>query len=516
VSDALIDSTQLEALLALAARADEGELLAAATRAVVALLGDRGSAILLDGAPRVAFSTYAPQLDLPVDLERYPEIGAALDRGAVVRVDDVETDPLLAGAQLPRHLRAVTVLPLDDGRHTRGVLHVQATDRHPLPPHALATARVIAMLTASLLEAVRLRAHATTARTPVLDDADDDGRTQSQARLSADAVPIAIVERERTDKIGAPPRLLLVEDDPEQAETVAAVLELEGYEVILAETGEDGLYLARSQPPSLILLDVGLPTLDGYGVAEQLATDELTCDIPILFLSAAEDLMARIRQLRLGAVDFLAKPFAFDALLTRVERALREAEVRIRLKNASYLDELTGLNNLRFLQERMAVEQARCERYGLALSILMFDVDKLKQINDRHGHAVGSQVLAAIGQVLRAGTRETDIAVRYGGDEFVVILPHATMVEAVAFGERVLLQLRKVQLPPDVTASTSIGVATWVDGLSLDVVLEQADAAAYQSKRKGGGCVSVRQPDPAEASTDVRVAHEPASRGALL
>ena len=173
---------------------------------------------------------------------------------------------------------------------------------------------------------------------------------------------------------------------------------------------------------------------------------------------------------------------------------MKQAEARERLRLEASIDDLTGLGNQRLLRERLVLEQSRIARYGTPSAIVMVDVDKFKEINDRHGHPTGSRILKAIGNALRGEIRDTDLAVRYGGDEFVIVLPHTTASEGRAFAERLLRSIHDLR-PEGVEVSLSLGVAAlsaegWA-GKSADVLLAQADAAAYRAKRAGGSRVCV-------------------------
>jgi diguanylate cyclase (GGDEF)-like protein len=259
--------------------------------------------------------------------------------------------------------------------------------------------------------------------------------------------------------------------------------------------GETALRSAREVRPDLVLLDVNLPDRDGFTVARELAGDHRTAGVPILFLSAIEDLSSRVRGLRSEELDFLPKPFLLKDLLTRVEQSLLRADNRSRLLHSVHVDELTGLGNLRLFEERLTVEASRLNRYHTPLTIVVLDLDKLKTINDTHGHATGSAVLRAVGATLKSATRETDLAARYGGDEFVVLLSHTELAQGLAFAERVLAGIRALK-PGGLSITVSVGVAAFDRTLDDTVqhLFERADQAAYRAKREGGDRVRVDEP----------------------
>jgi two-component system cell cycle response regulator len=282
-------------------------------------------------------------------------------------------------------------------------------------------------------------------------------------------------------------RILVVEDDAVLSNVLRELLEEHGYQVDTVGNGAEAVRAAHETPPALLLLDLGLPDQDGMSVAGELACDRRTAEIPVLLLSGQEDLAARVRTQRDLPGDFLRKPYRAEELLTRIERCLADADSRARLRSDARIDDLTGLGNSRLLEERLAVEAARRERYGTPLTVVVIDVDGLKRINDAHGHLTGSAVLRSLGEALRAEIRETDVAFRYGGDEFVVLLPHTDERDGLAFAERLIGRIRTLR-PNSLAVRVSIGVAASGDAAdgSVRAQLARADAAAYAAKRSGG------------------------------
>ena len=492
-----IDGMSFDALLGRVG-AGAREMVAAATQAVIKRFGDRGSCILVGQGTRVVFSTEHPTLaDLPIDLARYPEIAAAVERRQVVVIEDVHASALLepVASQLPSHLGAVAVVPLVAGETCLGVILVQSRERRTMTPDDVRAAGLEGRLAGTLLQLQFGSALGSDLRrsTPVSMPAVTDDSEVTSARAAGTSMMSAPTEFRRLHPSRG--RVLIAEDDREQALALRSILVDEGYDVALATDGAQLVRLAQKLRPDLILLDVHMPVLNGFDALEELVGDARTRNLPILIVSGADDLLPRVRELKLDTVDFLRKPFSLLELLTRVDRSLSAAAAREHLRNEASIDDLTGLGNPRYLRERLILEQSRIARYGTHSAIVMVDVDKLKQINDRHGHVVGSRILRAIGQTLRREIRDTDLAARYGGDEFVVLLPHTTAPEGCAFAERVLSYLCRLR-PEGIDVSLSMGVAALegASGQSIDLVFAQADAAAYRAKRAGGSRVCVYDP----------------------
>jgi CheY-like chemotaxis protein len=295
-----------------AAQASARQLLRASTEAIVELLGEHGSCVLVDGGARVVLATHAPDLDnLPVALDRYPEIKAALESGGVVFVDDVHADPLMAAVRdlLPKRLGSVAVVPLLVGEHRMGVLMAQSTAKRAASAEALATAALIGRFTALVLEA----------RLGKRMDLVFTGTLEAFPAFETGPVPI----EHHPAATNGRRRLLIVEADHEHARTLAAGLRHGGYDVDLAIDGAEGLRRAHDHVPDAILMDVCLPVLDGVSTAERLREDPRTSAVPILFLSGLDELLPRARRATFERVAFVSRTEALPSLLARVEQLVR-------------------------------------------------------------------------------------------------------------------------------------------------------------------------------------------------
>jgi len=292
-------------------------------------------------------------------------------------------------------------------------------------------------------------------------------------------------------------RVLVIEDDRDTRELLAELLG-EEHEVMGAADAESGLERARREAPDVILMDVFLPGMNGFDAARALLENPHTASIPLLFLSAEADEKARVQGLELGAADFVVKPFSSKELLARVDKALRAAKQGEHLRALAETDALTGLPNFRALLARLDEEIKRAERYLHPLSVVMVDLDDLKAINDRFGHATGNRAITALGQAIAAQLRETDFASRYGGDEFVLLLPHAVSAQATGLAERLRAAMREIRVDgSDLPIRGSFGVASLRAGhlVTPDQLLRAADAALYRAKREGRDRIRVAEPE---------------------
>jgi two-component system cell cycle response regulator len=321
------------------------------------------------------------------------------------------------------------------------------------------------------------------------------------AGLAASASALDLLGAGTSAVPGLRPRILLAEDDTEEREALEAGLEAD-YEVASVGDGNQALASARLGVPDLVMLDLRLPGLDGLGVLDAMRADVATSEVPVILLSGQADDATRVRALDLGAADFIQKPISLGELRARMERTLRHTRRQTHLRALAQTDVLTGLANLRAFRERLADEVRRARRYGTNLTCIMADMDHLKPVNDAFGHGAGDRAIAAVADVLRSQLRATDLGARYGGDEFVLLLPHTGAADGRILAERLCARLAATDLPigdRKVSVRTSFGVAELepVDGDDGGAgLLRRADEALYAAKRSGRGRVEVQAEPP--------------------
>jgi diguanylate cyclase (GGDEF)-like protein len=288
------------------------------------------------------------------------------------------------------------------------------------------------------------------------------------------------------------PRLLVVDDQAANIQIIHQAFRAD-HQVLMATSGEQALAACIDKQPDLVLLDVVMPGMDGYQVCQQLKAMEATRDIPVIFVTAHDDVAAETRGLELGAVDFIAKPINPAIVRVRVRTHLTLKRQSDLLRQWATIDGLTGVCNRRHFDERLANEWARAQRQGSSLSLLMVDVDQFKLFNDEYGHQAGDdclrRVAAALKQLLK---RPADLLARYGGEEFVCLLPDTDMpgVQALAWQMCRDVQALAIEHGSSSVASSvtiSVGVCVKPAGATSSAadLLRAADVQLYRAKLRG-------------------------------
>jgi diguanylate cyclase (GGDEF)-like protein len=292
-------------------------------------------------------------------------------------------------------------------------------------------------------------------------------------------------------------RVLIVDDSPIVRALVGGYLRNAGFSVEEAGDGAEALRRLESHTFDVIITDLRMPELDGFGLLEAVKRKNAGPEVILLTGTHAHDMGSAIRALRLGAHDFLTKPPSGpDEVIVTVDRAvekkrLREANTRLmrELEALSRTDPLTGALNRGAFEEALRREAHRARRYNFPLSLVMMDLDHFKSINDTYGHRVGDGVLQQF--VARMGTvfRETDAMHRYGGEEFAALLPHTPSDGALDAARRIVQATAATPfavgtLTLQVTASAGVATAKLDDIDGIDLVT-RADAALYEAKRGG-------------------------------
>jgi diguanylate cyclase (GGDEF)-like protein len=300
--------------------------------------------------------------------------------------------------------------------------------------------------------------------------------------------PVRVVdrlERLREERQAQHGKVLLVDDDQLLARHHAAVLEAGGFDVRTCTDPLLALDVMERFQPDLVLMDLYMPGCSGPELARVIRMHDAWLATPLVFLSAETDLDLQLTAASEGADDFLTKPIAdghlVAAVRARVERARQVAQL-------IHSDSLTGLLKHGRIKEELITEISRAERSGQPLSLAMLDIDHFKRVNDRFGHPVGDQVLRALGNLLRQRARKSDRVGRYGGEEFMLILPDCDLSSA----ERIVNDIRERFSTLQFTAGSeafsvtlSAGIAQFPQIRESAELLIRADQALYAAKQNG-------------------------------
>ncbi|MBJ6364056.1 response regulator [Paenibacillus sp. GCM10012307] len=281
-------------------------------------------------------------------------------------------------------------------------------------------------------------------------------------------------------------RLLIIDDDPVLRSYLLRSLQYDGYEVMEASDVESGKRLLRQHHFDLIILDLMMYPQSGYELFDFLKEDPTFKWLPLIVLSGRGDLQDKVQCFFLGADDYVTKPFQYEELAARIYSLLHRNKG---FEQMAFRDPLTGVFNRRYMDQQLQRELQRIERYPTPITMAFIDIDRFKSINDTFGHSAGDVVLQGLANVLQNRMRVTDLIARFGGEEFVVVMPNTTAEE----GERVLGEALQVVRETAVARDEvreyritfSAGVAQWREGLTAEQWIRLADTAMYNSKANG-------------------------------
>ena len=285
--------------------------------------------------------------------------------------------------------------------------------------------------------------------------------------------------------------ILIVDDVASNIQVLATFLK-DTYDLKIANSGQRALALATTEPyPDLILLDISMPEMDGYEVLSKLQENDITHNLPVIFVTGSDSIKDEEKGLALGAVDYITKPISPAIVKARVQTHLIIKHQRDELLyNASH-DQLTGLYNRHILAEEGQRKFSRAHRKGDDLSLLMLDIDHFKKVNDTYGHLMGDTILIAVADILSEGMRVEDFTARFGGEEFIVILENCNLEFAKEKAE-VLRKKIASTVTDGISVTASFGVCQLTESHNtFELLLKSADDALYKAKELGRDRVEI-------------------------
>ncbi|WP_159995545.1 diguanylate cyclase [Roseomonas sp. 18066] len=289
--------------------------------------------------------------------------------------------------------------------------------------------------------------------------------------------------------------ILVVDDDALLAEAYALALRQAGMQVTAISDPAQAIAAIAAATPDLVLMDMQMPGIDGIELARVIRQTRRNLSLPILFLSAEQDPQKQMLARRLGGDDFIPKPVDLDRLVDLVR--LRAERARA-LRAVMETDSLTGLLNHARFKERLGLELERAQRHGMALSLVLLDIDHFKAVNDTHGHLVGDRVIRGLSRSLQKRLRRTDVIGRYGGEEFAVLLLNTAPEAAAEIIDGI--RARFAETPFETTSGHFFcRFSAGVDGIAAgaaettsgEALISAADAALYAAKRAGRNRVTL-------------------------
>ncbi len=304
-------------------------------------------------------------------------------------------------------------------------------------------------------------------------------------------------------------RILIVDDTSKNIQVVASTLKEDGYQMAFAQSGKTAIEKTLANKFDLILLDIMMPEMNGFEVCEQLKKNSRTKDIPVMFFTAKADIESIVRGFELGGVDYLTKPFNRKELLARVRthlslkhyrealelsnRKLKKANAELleyqkELERAARTDSLTKLSNRRDMVEKIETEKIRADRNQKPFSIVLGDIDNFKLFNDEYGHDCGDFVLVSVAERMSVRIRKQDTAARWGGEEFLLLLPETDLEGGSFLAESLRAEIADSDYHyknNSFKITMTFGVSSFSQAEDIEQCIKMADNALYTGKRLG-------------------------------
>ncbi len=291
----------------------------------------------------------------------------------------------------------------------------------------------------------------------------------------------------RTKKI----KILIADDEPSILSGVRDILLSEDYSVVTARNGKEAVEVFKKESPDLVILDVSMPYLSGFQVLDKIKKYFGERYTPVIFLTVSIKIDDKLRAFHGGAVDYLTKPVSPEELLARSKTFLEIKDRYDRLKQAATYDWMTGALNKAHFIEKAKEELEKALRNKTPLSFIFMDIDHFKKINDEIGHLAGDTVISEFANRLKRAIRKIDLIGRFGGDEFMLMLPHKGKKEALTVATRLGKNIKKRTIifeknKMHVTASMGIVSIKTDKKININALIKLADEALYEAKAKGG------------------------------
>ncbi|MDP5029424.1 MAG: diguanylate cyclase [Paraglaciecola sp.] len=292
------------------------------------------------------------------------------------------------------------------------------------------------------------------------------------------------------------PHILLVDD---QSSSMVQLNEIfkHDYEVFMTTDEGCALELCKKVLPDVILLDVMMPSINGYELCEQIKATPGLHHIPIIFITASEDALGEVQGFTSGGVDYVHKPIDSKIALARVKNQIELKRQSDKLRSLAMVDGLTGIGNRLLLEERFVENWLSSIRIQKPISLLMVDIDNFKKFNDHYGHVNGDECIKRVANAIKTSLeRPLDLVARYGGEEFLCILPNTELEGAINVARCILQNVQQLNIPHHLSnaapvVTVSIGAASCLPQIHDDHqhLLEKADQHLYKAKSSGKNTV---------------------------